>query len=110
MTARGRATALVVDGELATATSVAHVLAANRFDVSVANGFESARRRIDERAPHLLVTELSIDAHSGLHLVSRGKSRRPGMGAIVLTNQGDVARQDEVERAGATFVMLPVDH
>jgi PleD family two-component response regulator len=103
------ASALVVDGALINSLSTVSVLTNNHFRVTVADTFERAKERLNERAPVLLVTELRLREYNGLQLVLRGKSRRPNMAALVLTSVVDSVLQAEAEAMGATFIVTPID-
>jgi two-component system response regulator RegA len=82
-------------------------LKAAGFRVTVTETFHDAREPLDAQPPQLLVTELRLGAYNGLHLVMRGKARRPDMKAIVTTEWSDHVLQAEAEGLGATFMPKP---
>ena len=78
------------------------------FDVTVAETFHDAMAVLLAREPMLLVTDLRLGEYNGLHLVLRGKERWPDLRAMVVTDRPDTALEREAERAGATFVPMPL--
>jgi DNA-binding response OmpR family regulator len=101
--------ALVVDSSPANAWPIIKTLVECGFSVTCAETFAQAKARLIESPPDLLVAELRLREYNGLQLVLRGKSRRPSMGAIVLSSAADPVLQTEAEAMGATFMLRPVD-
>lgn len=106
---RPHVTALVVDTTAAIALPTADVLARCALVVTVADSFARAKERLAECPPALLVTELRLREYNGLHLVLRGKARRPSMAAVVMSEIDDTVLQSDTEALGATFVVRPID-
>jgi DNA-binding NtrC family response regulator len=102
------ASALVVERTVADALSIASVLTASRFHVTVAETFMKAKTRLSAQPPSVLLTEIRLAEYNGLHLVLRGKSIRPDMAALVLSTVADSVLQADAEAMGATFVLKPV--
>ena len=91
---------LVVDPEVG---GVGAVDAALRLvgDIEVCTNFQSARTRLLQRPPDLLITNLRLEAYNGIHLVllaARTKTR-----CIVFSTHEDLGLAREVQAAGAFF-------
>ena len=78
------------------------------FAPQIADGFAAAKVALMTNPPDLLITPLRLGAFNGLHLVLRGKTSRPDMAAVVLSEASDGALRREAEALGATFIVLPV--
>jgi hypothetical protein len=53
------------------------------------------------------VTGIKLREYNGLHLVLRGMTSWPDLAAIVTSEAPDSLLQEETERLGATFVVMP---
>ena len=100
-------TALVVQPSVEDAFSCMTVLSNLRFDVTVAGTFAQARTAVAARMPTLLVTDIRLGQYNGLHLVLRARSGEHPLAAIVTSRMPDSVLQQEAERLGATFVLMP---
>lgn len=100
--------ALVVERTLQEALSLAALLTASHFHVTVAETFPKAKASLGAHAPALLITEVRLAEYNGLHLVLRAKSVAPAMAAVVLSGVADRVLQADAELLGATFVVKPV--
>jgi DNA-binding NtrC family response regulator len=96
--------ALLVDTEI---TGVVAVEAALRLvaDVEVCPDFQSARARLLQDPPDLLITNLRLGAYNGLHLVLLAAATRTR--CIVFSTHHDIGLAREVQAVGA-FFELPV--
>lgn len=101
-------TALVVERTLSDALTVASMLTASHFHVTVAETFPKAKARLGAQIPGVLITEVRLAEYNGLHLVLRGKSLAPEMAAVVLSSVNDRVLQADAESLGATFVIKPL--
>src|SRR5262245_11228912 len=77
------------------------------FRVVSASTFDEARRLIATDPPDVLVTELKLGPHNGLHLVLRSRLDHPEMTAIVLSHFADTGLAEEAARQNATFLVRP---
>lgn len=100
--------ALVVEPDEASRVFIASTLTAARFNVTAANNFNDAKALLVAHPPMVLVTEIRLDAHNGLHLALRGRSIRPHMMVVLTSAFIDPVLQQEAERFGATFIPKPV--
>jgi hypothetical protein len=90
---------LIVDPDAASLRAASNAL---RFqaDVEVFSRFEAARARLLSRPPDLLVTNLRLQAHNGLHLVYMAAK---GTRCVVYANHDDLVLAREVQAAGAFY-------
>jgi DNA-binding NtrC family response regulator len=102
------ASALVVERTVSDAVSIAAVLTACRFHVTVAESFLKAKTHLSAHPPTVLLTEIRLAEYNGLHLVLRAKSVRPDIAALVMSSIADPVLQADAEAMGATFVLKPV--
>src|SRR5262245_66582023 len=77
------------------------------FRVVSASTFDEARRLIAADPPDVLVTELKLGPHNGLHLVLRSRVDHPQMTAIVMSHFADAGLAEEAARQNATFLVRP---
>ena len=91
---------LLVDPEVG---GVAAVEAALRLsgDIEICTNFHSARARLLQRPPDLLITNLRLEAYNGLHLVLLAAGTRTR--CIVFSTHEDLGLAHEVQKAGAFF-------
>jgi ActR/RegA family two-component response regulator len=75
----------------------------SQANVTISSTFEDARRRLLFQAPHLLVTNLRLDAYNGLHLVYLAAVTSSVTRSIVYTDPYDAAFAGEVQAAGAFY-------
>jgi DNA-binding response OmpR family regulator len=106
--AMGTVSALIVERSMADALPAVTMLGATGFHVTLAETFAKAKERLSSRPPSVLITDVRLGEYNGLHLVLRGKSLRPDMAAIVLSDAADPVLQADAEAMGATFVVKPV--
>ena len=96
--------ALLVDTDI---TGVVAVEAALRLvaHVEVCTDFRSARARLRQQPPDLLITNLRLGAYNGLHLVLLAAATRTR--CIVFSTHDDIGLARQVQAVGA-FFELPV--
>lgn len=102
------ASALVVQPNLSELLFVLSTLTSIGFDVIVAQTFQDAKRSLSHVRPSLLVTDVRLLEYNGLHLILRLRSLWNDVPAVLTSTMNDTVLQDEAERLGATFVVLPV--
>ena len=88
---------------------VAAVLTQLGFTVTVVSDFALAKQTVTTNPPDLLITEVRLGAHNGLHLVIAGKAVFPGLAAIAIGGVQDAALRGEAEQAGAILIAGDVD-
>jgi DNA-binding NtrC family response regulator len=99
--------ALVVEPVLPHLLSILSALSVMGLDVTVAETFKDARDTITSSRPSLLLTDVRLQDYNGLHLVLRGRSVWSELPAIVTSGAADAVLQDEAEKLGATFLVMP---
>jgi len=76
---------------------------------TAADGFK-ALPKLEELAPHVLVTDLKMPGLDGLELMRRGKLRHPDLSVVVMTAFGAVASAVAAMRAGAAdYLTKPIN-
>jgi hypothetical protein len=109
-------TVLIVDSELTVATALALDLAhacvgtveeGRPIDVTALANFSSARARLKERRPALLVTALQLREYNGLHLVHVAAEAELPTRCVVHTDAIDPLFAREVRTAGAFYETRP---
>src|SRR5262245_27498196 len=100
-------TALVIEPILPHLLAVLSTLSSMGFDTTVAETFQDARAALSAHPSTLLVTGIKLREYNGLHLVLRGMTTWPALAAIVTSEAPDSLLQEETERLGATFVVMP---
>ena len=99
MEPRGRI--LVVDDEANARTALVELLKEEGYAVeTAADGFK-ALPKLDDFAPHVLLTDLKMPGLDGIELMARVKLRDPELTVIVMTAFGVVASAVAAMRAGA---------
>jgi DNA-binding NtrC family response regulator len=73
-------------------------------EVQVCSDFRDARSRLLSKPPDLLVTNIRLEAHNGLHLVHVAPSQTR---CLVYAADQDLALAGEVQAAGAFFERAP---
>ena len=101
---------LVVEDHGATRMTLAHLLTRRGFHVVTAATLAEARKRAEERAFDLIISDIGLPDGSGYTFMSEYRSRRPGVPGIALSGYGmedDVARS---QAAGfAAHLIKPLD-
>ena len=72
--------------------------------VDVCSSFQAARGRLFSKPPDLLVTNVRLDTHNGLHLVHVAP---PQTRCVVYGSDEDLGLAREVQAAGAFFERVP---
>ena len=100
--------ALVVEPDEADSTFLVSTLRSAGLIVTVADGFTSARARLVRRPPALLVTEIRLGYHNGLHLAHIARWMRRQMILVVTSRYRDPVLTRDAEALGAAFVQKPL--
>jgi DNA-binding NtrC family response regulator len=101
---------LVVQPDPTHLLDVLGALSSIGLDVTVAESFKDARDSLDRQQPLLLLTALRLQDYNGLHLFIRGRSSWPTIPAVITSEIADPVLQEETERLGATFMLMPAPH
>jgi DNA-binding response OmpR family regulator len=99
---------IVDDDDLALGTL--HRLVAHwGYDVVPFMTFEEARTFLTTRTPDALVVDVRLGSYNGLQLVHLAKQASPSMAVIAVSGFDDAVLRAEAEKAGATYLVKPVD-
>ena len=100
---------LVVDDDASGRRWIAKLLVQEGYEVDVAADGQDALQVVSERAPTLIVTDLSMPKMGGLELLKRVREKNPEIAMIVATAADNVASAVEAMRAGAMdYLTKPV--
>src|SRR5437762_2595868 len=77
------------------------------YDAVGATSFESARQRLSDHPPHLLIAPSRLGVFNGLHLIVRARIDHPEMAAIVTAHTKDPVLEAEALNFGASCVVAP---
>jgi DNA-binding NtrC family response regulator len=69
--------------------------------------FEKARERCLTDAPDLLITNIRLAAHNGLHLVHLLRSSSASTRCVVYATEADVGLAREIQEFGALVIWVP---
>ena len=72
--------------------------------VEACSDFDDARSRLLANPPDVLVTNVRLETHNGLHLVHLLRSAAAHTRCLVFGSEDDMPLQREVEAIGASFV------
>ena len=100
--------ALVVEPDAADSTFLVSTLRSAGLIVTVADTFASARERLVRRPPAVLVTEIRLGYHNGLHLAHVARWMRRQMILVVTSRYRDPVLVRDAEALGAAFVQKPL--
>lgn len=79
------------------------------YDVVPFSRFEEARAFLEARTPDALVVDVRLGTYNGLQLAHLARQLSPHMALVAISGYEDPVLQAEAERAGARFLMKPVD-
>ena len=100
--------ALVVEPDEADSSFLVSTLRTAGLVVSVADGFTSGRVRLVRRPPTILITEIRLGYHNGLHLAHIARWMRRQMILVVTSRYRDPVLTRDAEALGAAFVQKPL--
>jgi two-component system C4-dicarboxylate transport response regulator DctD len=101
-------TVLIVDDEDMVRTALEQWLRLSGFDTATAANAEEALAAIDDRHPHIVLTDVRMPGLSGMDLLRTIAERGLPTEVILITGHGDVPMAVEAMRAGAfDFLQKP---
>jgi CheY-like chemotaxis protein len=100
---------LAVDNDVAALAALVDLLRGAGYKATGAATFETARQLLETSLFDLLITDVRLRAHNGLHLVVRSQVLHRAPTAIVLSSSPDVVNETEARRLGASYLAKPVD-
>ncbi len=102
------AVVMVVDDEANIRALVNQVLTAEGHDVVEAADGEEALRKLDERLPDLLITDLRMPGMDGMQLIEAARKRDPALSLIMASAHGDIQTAVQALKLGACeFIEKP---
>lgn len=100
--------ALVVEPDQTDRDLFVSTLTSAGLIVTAADSFTSAHTRLVRRPPTILVTEIRLGNHNGLHLAHIARWLRRQMILVVTSYYRDPVLTRDAESLGATFVPKPL--
>jgi DNA-binding NtrC family response regulator len=100
---------LVVDTDAAALAGLVDLLRSAGYKATGAPTFETARELLETAVFDLLMTDLRLMTHNGLHLVVRSRILQRAPTAIVLSSVPNAVDEAEARRLGARYLARPVD-
>lgn len=79
------------------------------YDVVPFQRFEEARTFLETRTPDALVVDVRLGLYNGLQLAHLARQLSPQMVLIAISGYEDTVLMAEAQRAGATFLMKPIE-
>lgn len=79
------------------------------YDVVPFQRFEDARAFLETRTPDALVVDVRLGLYNGLQLAHLARQLSPHMVLVAISGYDDPVLKTEAERAGATFLMKPIE-
>ena len=101
-------TALVVAHDASARVFLASTLKTAGLLVTEVSSFGRARWVLAAQPPSVLVTEMCLGAHNGLHLALIGRLMRPDMAVVVTAPFGYEILRRDADAVGAAFVSGPI--
>ncbi len=80
-----------------------------RYEVVEADSFEQARSLLSSLHPDLLITDIRLGAHNGLHLVWLRHLDQPERPAIVTNAYADAVLETEARKLGCAYLLKPIE-
>jgi DNA-binding response OmpR family regulator len=102
-------TVLVVDADTEVLTTTVDLLRASHYEVIGVSSFEVATSVLATWSPDLLITDVRLGMFNGIHLVIRRHLRDRRAESIVIDTCYDAVLEADVRRAGAVYLVKPVD-
>ena len=100
--------ALVVEPEDDDRAFLVSTLTSAGLSVTATDGFARAHRLLVRQPPTLLVAEIRLGHHNGLHLAHIAHWMRRQMILLVTSRYRDPVLMRDIEALGATFVQKPL--
>jgi DNA-binding response OmpR family regulator len=105
---RSHQVVIVDDDDLALGT-LHRLIAHWGYDVVPFMTFEEARSFLATNTPDALVVDVRLGSYNGLQLVHLAKQAAPTMTVVAVSGFDDAVLRAEAEKAGATYLVKPVD-
>lgn len=100
---------VIVDDDDLALSALKRLVAFWGFDVVPFSRFEDARAFISARSPDALIVDVRLGEYNGLQLVHLAKQASPHLAVIAMSGFDDSVLRAEAERAGATYLVKPLD-
>jgi DNA-binding response OmpR family regulator len=100
---------LVVDADLEALSTTESILEVAGYLATVTTSFAAAKQRMILAPPDLLIADVRLGAHNGLHLAHRARVWHQGMSAIITDGRPDPVLEEEAARIGATYMPKPLE-
>lgn len=100
---------LVVDDDEAALAGLIEMLRDAGHQTTGAATFDAARRLLDVGHYDLLIADIRLRAHNGLHLVRLSRLLHPDMAIILMTGYPERSLEFEASRYGAAYLEKPID-
>jgi DNA-binding response OmpR family regulator len=101
---------LLVEDDQCWLSAALELFASAGYAVRGARTFRHAREAMELFEPDLLVTEIRLQEHNGLHLLIRSQFDHPQMVCLIVSGSEDsVLERDARQLGAADFVVKPVD-
>lgn len=106
---------LIIDDDKAVQTSLSLLLRQRKYEVIFADGPESAMEQLDKHSPKLILLDLNFSIETsgkeGLDLLSRIRSKKPGVPVILITGWATIDLAVKGMKLGAKdFISKPWDN
>jgi DNA-binding NtrC family response regulator len=98
---------LVVDDDQSLLRMIEQMLTAGGYAVELCSSFETAKHRLTDSPPDVLLTDVRLGAFNGLQLVILAKELSPSTTAIVMSAYDDVTLRKEASHCGASYLQKP---
>jgi DNA-binding NtrC family response regulator len=106
--ARAMPTVLLVEDDDSLRAAWVRALESYGQSVVAAARFEEAKRYLAQNTPDAVITDVRLGAYNGLQLVLHVKATQPDVPVIVVSGFDDQVLRAEAERAGAVFLVKPI--
>jgi FixJ family two-component response regulator len=100
---------VVVDDDDLVLETLRRMLTRWGYQVVAFNSFEDARSYLAQGLPSALVTDVRLGTYNGLQLIHLARQTSPHTGLIAISGFDDAVLRAEAERAGAAFLIKPLD-
>lgn len=100
---------LVVDDDEVALSGLLELLRDAGHQVTGAATFDAARRLLDSAHYDLLVADVRLRSHNGLHLVKVSRVLHPDMAIVLMTGYPETSLEFEASRYNAVYLEKPID-
>ncbi|HTL45466.1 MAG TPA: response regulator [Vicinamibacterales bacterium] len=99
---------LVIDDDESALVGMSELLCEEGHDVTAAATYDEAKCALAESVFDLLVTDVHLRPHNGLHLVMHTRAEHPDTAIVITTGYDEPAMALEASRYNARFVKKPI--